>query len=207
MLSVFFLCKEILCLRFQNPNNNCTMKKVLFATALLVAVSSGLKAQDEGGFQNAIKLNPLSLVFATGNVAYERAVSENSTIQLGVFYSGVSISGLKYSGLGITPEYRIYFAGNRQAFNGVYVGPFVRYQSFTLKDKDTDDEAKFTSFGGGAVIGWEKAWASGFLLDLFVGPAYNKGKVKEKSGGQEFDVAGSIDGFGVRTGITLGFAF
>src|SRR5690348_15201221 len=124
------------------------MKKVLFAAALLVAATA-MKAQDNGA-QNAIKLNPLSLVFATGNVAYERAVSEDSSVQLGIFYSGVSISGLKYTGLGITPEYRIYFAGNKQAMNGVYVGPFVRYQSFTLKDKDTDDEAKYSSFGGGA---------------------------------------------------------
>ena len=181
------------------------MKKVLFAAALLVA-GTALKAQ-ENGAQNAIKLNPLSLVFATGNVAYERAVSENTSIQLGVFYSGVSISGLKYTGLGVTPEFRVYFAGNRQALNGVYVGPFVRYQSFTLKDKDSDSEAKYSSFGGGAVIGWEKTWASGFVLDLFAGPQYNKGKIKEKSGNESFDVAGSIDGFGLRTGITLGFAF
>lgn len=181
------------------------MKKVLVAAALLVAVS-GLKAQDRGA-QNAIKLNPLSLIFATGNIAYERAVSENSSVQLGVFYSGVSISDLKYTGLGITPEYRFYFAGNKQAMNGVYVGPFVRYQSFTLKDKNSNDEAKFTSFGGGATIGWEKTWASGFVLDIFAGPAYNSGKVKEKTGNTDFDVAGSIDGFGLRTGITLGFAF
>src|SRR5215213_6346134 len=182
------------------------MKKVLFAAALIVAATS-LKAQDNNGAQNAIKLNPLSLVFATGNVAYERAVSENQSVQLGIFYSGVSISGLRYTGLGITPEYRIYFAGNRQALNGVYVGPFVRYQSFTLKSKDSDSEAKYSSFGGGAVIGWEKTWTSNFVLDIFAGPQYNKGKVKEKSGGTEFDVAGSIDGFGLRTGITLGFAF
>jgi Protein of unknown function (DUF3575) len=182
------------------------MKKVLFAAALLVA-ATGIKAQDNGGAQNAIKLNPLSLIFATGNIAYERAVSENSTVQLGVFYSGVSISDLKYTGLGITPEYRIYFAGNREAMNGVYVGPFVRYQSFTIKEKSSDSEAKFTSIGGGAIIGWEKTWASGFVLDIFAGPAYNSGKIKEKSGSTEFDVAGSIDGFGIRTGITLGFAF
>lgn len=182
------------------------MKKVLFAAALIVAATS-LKAQSGGNPQNAIKINPLSLIFATGNVAYERAVSENSSFQLGVFYSGVSISGLKYSGLGITPEYRFYVAGNKQALNGVYVGPFVRYQSFSLKDKNSDSEAKFTSFGGGAVIGWEKTWSSGFVLDLFAGPAYNSGKVKDKSGSNDFDVAGSIDGFGLRTGITIGFAF
>lgn len=181
------------------------MKKVLCA-AFLVAASFGLKAQDNGA-QNAIKINPLSLIFATGNIAYERAVSANSSVQLGIFYSGVAISGLKYTGLGITPEYRFYIAGNKQAMNGVYVGPFVRYQSFTLKDKDSDSEAKFTSFGGGATIGWEKTWASGFVLDIFAGPSYNSGKVKDKSGSGDFDVAGSIDGFGLRTGIALGFAF
>lgn len=180
------------------------MKKAFLAVALIVAATA-LKAQD--GPQNAIKLNPLSLIFATGNVAYERAIGENSSVQLGVFYSGMSISSVKYSGLGITPEYRFYFAGNRQALNGVYVGPFVRYQSFSLKEKDSDSEAKFTSFGGGAVIGWEKTWESGFVLDIFVGPAYNSGKVKEKTGSGEFDLSAGVDGFGVRTGITLGFAF
>jgi hypothetical protein len=188
-----------------NPNQTLeTMKKALLALAL-IASATALKAQD--GPQNAIKLNPLSLVFATGNIAYERAVSENTSIQLGVFYTGVGISGLKYSGLGITPEFRIYFAGNRQAMNGVYVGPFVRYQSFSLKDKETDAEAKFTSIGGGALIGWEKTWDSGFVLDIFAGPSFNSGKIKDKSGNSEFDVVGSIDGFGLRTGITLGFAF
>ncbi|HYF30839.1 MAG TPA: DUF3575 domain-containing protein [Chitinophagaceae bacterium] len=184
------------------------MKKVLLAASLLVAATA-LKAQDNG-VQNAVKLNPLSLAFATGNVAYERAISANSSIQLGIFYTGVGISDLKYSGLGITPEYRIYFAGNRTALNGVYVGPFVRYQNFTVKFKNTDPEVKasYSSFGGGALIGWEKTWESGFVLDLFAGPSYNKGKLTDKSDpNAEFDLIGSIDGFGIRTGITLGFAF
>lgn len=181
------------------------MKKVLLAASLLVAATA-LKAQ-ENGAQNAIKLNPLSLVFATGNVAYERAISANSSVQLGVFYTGVGISGLKYSGLGITPEFRFYFAGNRTALDGVYAGPFVRYQNFTLKDKETNAEASFSSFGGGAIIGWEKTWQSGFVLDIFAGPSFNSGKVKDKSGNGDFEVIGSIDGFGLRTGITIGFAF
>ena len=108
------------------------MKKVLLAATLVVAATA-LKAQE--GPQNAIKLNPLSLIFATGNVAYERAVSENSSIQLGVFYSGVGISGLKYTGLGVTPEYRIYFAGNRQALNGVYVDPSFVTRALLSKKK------------------------------------------------------------------------
>lgn len=184
------------------------MKRLLVITFLASLAATGWSQDNKPKqYENAIKINPLSLVFATGNIAYERAISENSSIQLGVFYSGLNISGLHYSGLGITPEMRFYVAGHKEALNGIYVGPFVRYQSFNLKDKDNDEEAKFTSFGGGAVIGWEKTWQSGFVLDIFLGPAYNKGKVKQQTGPGDFDVSGSIDGFGLRTGITLGFAF
>ena len=90
----------------------------------------------------------------------------------------------------------------------MYVAPFLRYQNFSLKDKDSGDEASFSSFGGGALLGWEKTWGSGFVLDLFAGPSYNSGKVKSDSGNEDqFDVSAGISGFGVRTGITLGFAF
>lgn len=180
------------------------MKKLMLVAALF-AVVCGANAQNK----NAIKLNPLSLIFATGNIAYERAIGQSSSFQLGMFYTGVGISGLKYSGLGITPEFRFYIAGHKEALNGVYVGPFVRYQNFTIKNKETNDKVTLTTIGGGALIGWEKSWASGFVLDLFVGPAYNSGTVKSKDGSNpdSFDVAGSIEGFGLRTGITIGFAF
>jgi hypothetical protein len=179
------------------------MKKLLFAACLLVSAGA-LNAQQTP--QQTVKLNPLSLFLATGNVAYERAVASNQSVQLGAFYSGVSIGGLKYSGFGITPEYRFYFAGRKEALNGVYAAPFLRYQSFTLKDKDTNDKANFSSFGGGATIGWEKTWGSGFVLDLFVGPSYNSGRFKNEADEETFDVSSGISGFGVRTGIAIGFA-
>lgn len=181
------------------------MKKLLVIVCLFVSAGA-LKAQ-ERSYQQAIKINPLSLFVLTGNVSYERAVADNQSFQVGLFYSGVSISDIKYSGLGITPEYRFYFAGQRQALNGVYAAPFLRYQSFTFKDKETTDKANYTSFGGGATIGWEKSWGSGFVLDIFAGPVYNAGKFKNEADEDEFDITSGINGFGVRTGITLGFAF
>ncbi|MGZ5191263.1 MAG: DUF3575 domain-containing protein, partial [Flavisolibacter sp.] len=156
---------------------------------------------------NAIKLNPLSLAFLTGNVQYERAVGANTSAQLGVFYSGLSFSGIKYSGLGITPEFRIYFGGSKQALNGVYAAPFVRYQSFKIEDKETGDKTSFTTMGGGATIGWQKMWNSGFVLDIFAGPSYSSAKFKNDSDDDTFDVQGGFTGFGVRTGIAIGFGF
>ena len=181
------------------------MKKILVFAVILISAGA-LKAQ-EGSYQQALKINPLSLFVVTGNVAYEHTTASNQSVQVGMFYSGVSVSGLKYSGFGITPEYRFYFAGHKEALNGVYAAPFLRFQSFTFKDKETTNKANFSSFGGGATIGWEKTWNSGFVLDLFAGPAYNAGKFKNDADEDAFDVSSGVNGFGIRTGLTLGFAF
>ena len=181
------------------------MKKLIVAAAILFA-ATGLKAQEVSPKQ-AIKINPLSLFVVTGNVAYEHATSDNQSFQVGVFYSGVSISGLKYSGLGITPEYRFYFAGHKNALDGVYAAPFVRFQSFTFKEKSTAYKANYTSFGGGGIIGWEKTSRSGFVIDLFAGPAINAGKFKNEADEDAFDISAGVDGCGIRAGISLGFAF
>jgi len=180
------------------------MKKLLIAASMIIAVSH-VNAQNAN--QNAVKLNPLSLAFATGNVSYERAVNANQSMQLGVFYSGVGISGLKYSGFGITPEYRFYFAGAKEALNGVYAAPFARYQNFSLTDKETSDKTTFSSIGGGATIGWQKMWGSGFVLDIFAGPSFSNAKFKSEGDEESYDLSFGMNGFGIRTGITLGFGF
>lgn len=181
------------------------MKRVLLITALFAAVAS-VNAQDAKR-SNAVKLNPLSLFFATGNVSYERAIGATQSIQLGGYYSGLSIGGLKYSGFGITPEYRIYFGGKKQALNGGYVAPFGRYQNLSLTEKESANKTSFSSIGGGAILGWQKMWGSGFVLDLFAGPSYNSGKFKNESDEESFNMSSGFNGFGVRTGITLGFGF
>lgn len=180
------------------------MKKVLFVIALSITVA-GLKAQNTR--LNAIKLNPLSLAFATGNIAYERAVGPTQSFQIGGFYSGFNMGDIKYSGFGVTPEYRFYFAGAKQALNGVYAGPYARYQNFNLTDKASTNKTTFTSYGGGAIIGWQKMWSSGFTFDLFAGPGYNAGKFKNSNDESEFNLKFGINGFSLRTGITVGFGF
>jgi hypothetical protein len=181
------------------------MKKLLVIVAFFATVS-GVQAQ-EAGRSNAIKINPLSLFLATGNVSYERAVSSQASVQLGAFYSSFGLGDLKYTGYGVTPEFRFYFAGHKEALNGVYVAPFARYQSFKLSEKSADNTTSFTAIGGGATIGWQKMWGSGFVLDIFAGPSYSSAKFKNESDQDEFNVQGGLTGFGVRTGITLGFGF
>jgi hypothetical protein len=180
------------------------MKKVLLIGVVCVLFFAGKNAQAQS---NAVKINFLSPIFSTANIAYERALSESSSFQLGFYYTGAKVSSLKYSGFGITPEYRFYLSDS-PAPAGFYIAPYLRYQSVKLTEEEFDNEATFTSFGGGLIIGKQWVFKKRITFDIFLGPAYNAGKVKVDSGSEdEFDVSGGFDGFGLRTGMTLGVAF
>lgn len=174
------------------------MKKILLI-AFSALILTNAKAQDA---ENTVKINPLSALLRIGSVFYERKLNENSSLQLGVAYTGLKLDDVKFTGLAITPEYRYYF--KQKAISGVYTAPFLRYQNYNVKDGT--DEGKYTSFGGGILIGRQWVYGSGFVLDLFFGPSYNNGDFKVKSG-SEPDIKGGIDGMGIRTGIALGFGF
>src|SRR5690606_34298483 len=123
------------------------------------------------------------------------------------YYTGASVSDLKYSGFGITPEYRIYLS-ETPAMEGVYLAPFLRYQSVSLEVENSGSEADFSAFGGGLVIGKQWVFKERISLDIFIGPSSSSGSVDVKSGSEEeFDLSGAFDGFGLRTGITLAIAF
>jgi hypothetical protein len=185
------------------------MKKISLLFAIVLLLSFGVNAQTKS---NAIKINPLSAFLATGNIQYERAVNESSSFQLGVFYTGVSFADTRFTGLGITPEYRFY-VGNGEALDGFYLAPFARYQNFTITAPATSggiDEAKasLSTFGGGLILG--RQWLAGeaFVIDVFIGPSYNGGNLKVDQGSEEaFDNTGLFTGVGVRWGVVLGYAF
>lgn len=179
------------------------MKKFI---TLSLAAFTVFAAQAQQSPRNALKINPISALIKTGNISYERAIAKNQSVQLGAFYSGFGIGDFKYDGFGITPEYRYYFGGEGKVLNGGYVAPFARYQQFSIGEKNSNAKAKFETIGGGAVMGWAKSWDSGFVLDLFAGPSYNN--IRFKTGQEsDFDVKAGIKGFGLRTGISIGFTF
>jgi hypothetical protein len=177
------------------------MKKIVIVFAILTA---GVSAHAQ---QNAIKINLLSPLFRTLNLSYERALNEKSSFQLGVYFTGASVGDFKYSGTGITPEYRFYLS-ETPAPEGFYVAPFLRYQNVKIEDKDTSDKATLNAIGGGVVVGKQWIFKERVTLDIFLGPSFNSGKVKVESGDTDFDKLNpGFKGFGLRTGLTLGIAF
>ena len=180
------------------------MRKLkLLTIVLFVALAGSALAQPS----NAIKINLLSPVARTFNIAYERKINDNGSFQLGFFYSGAKVSNTKISGYGITPEYRFYLS-QTPAPNGFYVAPFLRYSSFTAQDNsnNTVNKATVTQAGGGVVVGRQWVFKERVTFDMFIGPKYQNTSTKVTSGTDSF--SGSLfNSFGIRGGITLGIAF
>ncbi|GIV35991.1 MAG: hypothetical protein KatS3mg032_0370 [Cyclobacteriaceae bacterium] len=170
------------------------MKK-LFILFCSLAVATVLHAQ-------VIKINILSPIVRTLNVQYEQALSGTSSFQLGFFYTGYEEDGDRFSGFGITPEYRFYLS-ETEAPEGVYIAPFLRYQSLKLED-DFGSKGTYSGFGGGLILGKQWIFKEKVVLDVFIGPSYSSGTVKIESGSGDNLGADVFDGFGLRTGLCFG---
>lgn len=181
------------------------MKKILFAT--IATVTSILSfAQYGEGKVNVFKVNMLSPLVRTGSVFYERKLSEKSSAQIGLAYTGFNRESVKINGLVITPEYRLYLSESKSALEGFYIGPYLRYQNLKFED-DFENKATLNSFGGGVLAGHQWIFSNIVSLDIFLGPNYNAGDIKVSQGSDDIDVPSNVRGFGLRFGVTLGITF
>jgi hypothetical protein len=178
------------------------MKKLLLVI-LVAAISFPIIAQETSTEKNVLKVNTLSLFLGTGSVFYEHGFSNNVSGQLGLGYLNYGVSGNRFSGLFITPELRYYPKGN--AIDGMYIAPYLRYQNLTVKVDP--DKASLTNVGGGVAFGRQWITKSGFTMDLFLGGHYTTAKLNVKSGTEDTFNIGAFDGFGIRLGFAIGFAF
>ncbi|MFD2513956.1 DUF3575 domain-containing protein [Pontibacter locisalis] len=192
------------------------MKKVFVVALVLLAMAMGAAQAQNSVF----KINVLSPVVRTGSVFYEQAISQDKSLQLGLFYTGFRVDETKFRGYGITPEYRQYLSTGKTAPEGFYVAPFLRFQSLNLEVDESDwyDEetgeyqdikakASLNTVGGGLLIGRQWIFKERFVLDTFFGPSYNAGSVKVESGEEDMFNAEALAGFGIRTGVSFGIRF
>lgn len=161
-------------------------------------------APDVSSEKNVLKVNTLSLIIGTGSVFYERKLSEITSAQLGVGYLNYKIGDTKFDGLILTPEARFYV--KKEAIDGFYVAPYLRYNKFNFKGANNSGEGSLSSLGGGVAFGMQWIYPKGFVMDLFFGGHYTGANVKTSSGSQPTDIT-KIDGFKTRVGFSLGFAF
>lgn len=182
------------------------MGRIYKSLTLIIAslcIIMSVNAQDVK--QNIIKANLFSPLVRTGSFFYERVLNEDMSLQLGFFYSGASISDAKFRGFGITPEFRYYLSESKPAPSGIFVAPYLRYQSFDISSEIDNGTATFSAMGGGLLVGAQRLLKNAISIEAFIGPSYSNVNVKLTEGSDDFDL-GFFDGFGVRFGFTVGIA-
>jgi hypothetical protein len=180
------------------------MKKVA-VLFLILGIAISTFGQDEivvAKEKNVLKINTLALIIRTGAVLYERELSDLMSAQLGVAYMNYKIDETKLDGVGITPEIRFYIRKN--AIDGFYLGPYLRYNNFGFEDNSSS--GRYKAFGGGVSFGRQWIFKKGFVIDLFFGGHYTDSSIEFTSGTEEPDFT-KIEGFNIRTGFAVGFAF
>ncbi len=168
------------------------MKKinVLFCF-LLVSIASFAQESDKKEMpekKNAVKLNLSSLAFSNIALQYERAIHPkfSAALQLrmmpgrtmpgaGQVGDDPFFTSAKLSSFTVTPEFRYYV---RKAMKGFYLAPYARIRSINFKSMLSVDagatqpildlNGKFTSFGGGLMIGSHFHLSKSLSLDWFI---------------------------------------
>jgi hypothetical protein len=196
--------------------------KAKFIIIILVLLSvvlpnNNLRAQENK--KNVLTLSLTNLCILTPTLYYERVIGEKTSIQLGAYYTGVEREDVKFSGLGVIPEFRFY-PGSYGAPRGFYCAPYVKYQNYSQSKTielagipSRDAKATLTGIGGGLIIGGQIYAADVVVLDVFIGPSVTSWSTDYKGDATEDDF-GSILGIkqegtnvGIRFGMSLGFGF
>lgn len=179
------------------------MKKITLLVLTLLIVSAGLNAQK----MNNIKTDLFSAFLRTGALKYERAFTDDISVQLGFFYTGFHPRDTEstLNGWGITPEFRFYLS-DTPAPAGTYLAPNIRYMSLTAEDPVANATAKLTSFGLAVNLGKQWLLKDIIVIDAWIGPVYNFRNLDDPSGEVESGISG-VNGFGIRLGVAIGVAF
>jgi hypothetical protein len=154
---------------------------------------------------NVLKLNTLSLFVLTPSIFYEHKISDMTSAQVGVGYLGYRVSDVRFTGLFLTPEFRIY--PKKNAIDGFYIAPYFRYMNLSVKSTTENSNASLSVLGGGLLFGRQWITKSGFNLDLFFGGHYGSGSAKTSSEDTSWYDSDLFSGFRTRVGFAIGFAF
>jgi len=224
ILSVVFIVIALVGVNKANAQSYTNKSLVSLSSPRSLSFMKGYKMKHDDIRKNVIKVNLLSMFAATASLAYERVLTKGMTFNLGLTYTGASVSSggdkVKYSGYGITPELRFYVGGDGGA-KGFHVGPFARYRSITVSENvatvdqygnPTTENAKekWNQVGGGVVLGYQWLFGNRIAFDLFGGPAFysNTFTAQGNANTAQFSgVKGGSGSFSFRTGIAFGVAF
>ncbi|WP_017731489.1 DUF3575 domain-containing protein [Nafulsella turpanensis] len=182
-------------------------------------------------FPHVVKVNFLSPFVFTANVAYEQFITPKVSVQLGAFYTGITLEETdfyfftfpraRYRSFAFTPEVRFYTGSPvRTRLGGFYLAPFLRYQhtdihiSPELQEVDEQEPAPTDTYEGslssirvGGVAGYKLFVGEHVCLEAFLGPSLRVSQSLNANlntyNAEDFMPFGLM----LRSGFTIGYAF
>ena len=159
--------------------------------------------------KNCVKLNITSLICKNIAVQYERALAPKIAVACQIRFmpkgaipfsnsiknyidDSISLNAVKAGSFTITPEFRFY---PKHVMKGFYIAPYFRYRHVTLdapvdytNDNNSTEsiklEGKFSTYGGGLMLGSHFNIGESFSLDWFIlGAHVSSTKMKLNAGG------------------------
>ncbi|MCF8253399.1 MAG: hypothetical protein K9H61_05895 [Bacteroidia bacterium] len=180
------------------------MKPLIFILFLLPQV---ILAQTElrekpFAYTKEIKWNPISLGLGSISFSYEKYTSPETSVNLWVNGFDFLYAG-QIKGFVIGAGFRDYFSPEKP--KSFYVEPFLKFQ-YT---EEFGTHSRYNTSSVGLVLGRKWTFFERISTEVFIGPSYNFGLVKEgtKSSARVADWMGPINGIWGRFGINLGYRF
>lgn len=199
------------------------MKKYLIVILLVVGALFSTLAQNEMMPKRSIKLNMLSPVMSTLNLAFETQTADDYSIQFGVAFMNhptyANTDGVTRA-LFLTPEFRYKLADTKQGY--VFIGVFGRYINMKYEQSETHflitskSTSHYESVGGGIIVGQKLIYKNRVALEFFGGPVYSGIISSRNDFFNKADKDITIDQdipytllrrYGVRAGFTVGWLF
>jgi hypothetical protein len=197
------------------------MKKYLILTLVIFLVQNVWAQESEPPSYKAnyLKLNLLSPIFNSLHAAYERVLSNDKSLQIGLLYQSKvdAFDANLTGGFGLDADLRFYLSNKKPAPYGFFVAPglsyrYYRYDGiyfFDIDNPPTDEKGNINRISLGLVVGGQWIFKNKVTLDVWGGPGYAFGsnsndRVRDLELSFPLNVNG---GFNFRGGATLGFAF
>jgi hypothetical protein len=184
--------------------------------------------QDSVVRKHALKINLLSPLFLTLNLAHEIKLSPHQSMQQVLAYTYFYSDGgnkkiTDFKGLYYTLDYRIY-RNNKKTWQGRYLNPFIRYNYINHKYYITDTTTNITKnyqeqlqgLSIGFAWGKQKIYRNKFLIDYSIGIFASLPLNRYQSEGTPTEIpidafvfynSPFTDGVGIRPVLRFGYLF
>lgn len=160
---------------------------------------------NDNNYSRGLKFNLVSPFVGSFAVQYESSINKDAFLVLSGYYFTGQITNITepFRGFGIAGEYRYYTS--YKEMEGFYLQPFIRYQYLKEVQKNL---MAYSTIGPGILFGYQSILIKNFVLDMYIGSAYNFGRIDYNTVNQSsYDPSIFLDNYSIRGGVSFGFLF